>query len=395
MWMTKDAPFLYTKRDVYYFSRRVPEDLKGHYKGQRITISLRTKSKKVARARSISFAAKLDEDWLTLRWKSSDDPLCRFLRHQMSGEIGTPSEGITISEARELYVRAKKEGRSSTFSRGAERGTEYLIGCLGDKPIDAYTRAEVNQFRDALFERGLSKASVKRTFNTVRAIVNFAARESGLKDLRAFSGVFLGDEDTIQTEQRTSIPMDVLEAVQGFCQNIDDEPRWLVALISDTGMRLSEAVGLVREDIELDGDHPHVIVRAHPWRRLKTKGSERVIPLVGMSLWGAKQALEATESAFLFPRYCGHDGNKANSASGALNKWLSPRVPKGCVVHSFRHSLRDRLRTVECPPDIIDRIGGWSVSGIGESYGSGYPLPVTYKWMAKIAATEEAASDCE
>jgi len=62
MWVTKDAPFLYTKRGVYYFSRRVPGDLKCHYKGPRIAISLRTKSKKVARARAISLAAKLDED---------------------------------------------------------------------------------------------------------------------------------------------------------------------------------------------------------------------------------------------------------------------------------------------------------------------------------------------
>ena len=109
---------------------------------------------------------------------------------------------------------------------------------------------------------------------------------------------------------------------------------------------------------------------------------QRVIPLVGASLWAATKAYEAAEGPFLFPRYCGPDGNKANSASGALNKWLSPRVPEGCVVHSFRHSLRDRLRAVECPPDIIDRIGGWAVSGIGESYGDGYPLSVTTRVSA-------------
>ena len=31
----------------------------------------------------------------------------------------------------------------------------------------------------------------------------------------------------------------------------------------------------------------------------------------------------------------------------------------GCVIHSLRHSLRDRLRAIECPADIIDAIGGW------------------------------------
>ncbi len=33
------------------------------------------------------------------------------------------------------------------------------------------------------------------------------------------------------------------------------------------------------------------------------------------------------------PKYCNHEGVKANSASGALNKWLKGRVPDGCVVH--------------------------------------------------------------
>ena len=49
----------------------------------------------------------------------------------------------------------------------------------------------------------------------------------------------------------------------------------------------------------------------------------------------------------------------------AVNKWLKPRLPEGCVVHSFRHSLRDRLRAVQCPLDMIDQIGGWSIAGVG------------------------------
>ena len=36
-----------------------------------------------------------------------------------------------------------------------------------------------------------------------------------------------------------------------------------------------------------------------------------------------------------------------------------------CVTHSFRHSLRDRLRAVQCPSDMIDQIGGWSTAGVG------------------------------
>ena len=41
-------------------------------------------------------------------------------------------------------------------------------------------------------------------------------------------------------------------------------------------------------------------------------------------------------------------------------------------MHSFRHSMRDRLRAVECPSDVIDQIGGWLTQGVGASYGLGH-----------------------
>jgi integrase len=79
----------------------------------------------------------------------------------------------------------------------------------------------------------------------------------------------------------------------------------------------------------------------------------------------------------------------ANSASAALNKWLKPRLPEGCVIHSFRHSLRDRLRAVECPSDIVDAIGGWTTEGIGQRYGKGYDLNVKARWMEMIMAIRD------
>ena len=50
----------------------------------------------------------------------------------------------------------------------------------------------------------------------------------------------------------------------------------------------------------------------------------------------------------------------------------------------FRHSYRDRLSAVECTPDIIDRLGGWSIGGVGEAYGDGYPLDVLIRWAENI-----------
>ena len=196
-----------------------------------------------------------------------------------------------------------------------------------------------------------------------------------------FADVYIPDDDRI--DKRPPIPPKVILQIQKECTVIDDEKRWLVSLISDTGMRLAEAAGLLTSDIKLDEEIPHIKLRRHPWRGLKTKGNEREIPLVGASLWAAKRIVKNGHQ-FAFPVYTNSAKCSANSASAALNKLLKSRTPSGCVIHSFRHSLRDRLRAVECFPDIADAIGGWSNSGVGEKYGSGHGLKAILRYVNKI-----------
>ena len=72
------------------------------------------------------------------------------------------------------------------------------------------------------------------------------------------------------------------------------------------------------------------------------------------------------------------------AASNAVNKWLK-RDCERLTAHCLRHTMRDRLRAVECPMDMIDQIGGWkSVSGIGVSYGRGYGLEQQKGWLAMV-----------
>ena len=72
------------------------------------------------------------------------------------------------------------------------------------------------------------------------------------------------------------------------------------------------------------------------------------------------------------------------STSAALYKWIKTVIGGDYVVHSLRHSLRDRLRAVECPSDIVDQIGGWSSSTVGSSYSKGYSLDILARWMERI-----------
>ena len=88
---------------------------------------------------------------------------------------------------------------------------------------------------------------------------------------------------------------------------------------------------------------------------------------------------------FAFPRYTSPKGCNTNSASAALNKWLKEKLINDYVIHGLRHSFRDRLRAVECPSEIIDQLGGWSLKSVGQGYGRGYELSKLKKWMLKLS----------
>ena len=228
----------------------------------------------------------------------------------------------------------------------------------------------------------MSNSTLKRVFSSVKAIINLFINEYGLEITNPFSKAYL---PSIDSDIRKSIPLEDIRVIQTESKKEDDELRWLLLLLSDSGMRLSEALGLSKDDINLNTNLPHVKLIPHKWRRLKTRNSERCIPLIGASLWASKKILEhQNNSIYAFPRYTSVDNCNANSASAALNKWLKSKLINDYVIHGLRHSFRDRLRAIECPSEIIDQLGGWSLRSIGQGYGKGYELSVLSKWMNQI-----------
>jgi integrase len=219
-------------------------------------------------------------------------------------------------------------------------------------------------------EQKISTSSVARVFASIKVMTNFAINELGLEIRNPFAGMYIPPSDA---QKRHAISIEDIRKVQAECYRQDDELRHIVALISDTGMRLAEAVGLHQEDLVLDADVPHVIVREHAWRPLKTSTSHRLIPLIGASLWAAKR-IKQNSSDYAFPRYTNGIKCNSNSASAALNKWIKQVAGSGNVIHGFRHSFRERLRAVSAPIDMIDQLGGWSLQSFGQGYGDGYSL---------------------
>jgi len=286
-----------------------------------------------------------------------------------------------FSEAVAHCLQLKGVGKAKTFHQAAQRNARLLIDQLGDKPLCDYSTVDAGKVRDALIDRGLSVLSVRRIFATVKAVINLAIAERGLEIRNAFAAIYMLEAES---KRRVSIPLEIIRQIQQSCMEHDDDMKWLIALISDTGMRLAEAAGLQTDELKLDGDIPYVDIKPHPWRSLKTKGSQRQVPLVGAPLWAAQRIRTNASSCFAFPRYTDNTRCNANSASNSLNKWIQANFRDDIVMHGFRHAMRDKPRAVSCPSETIEQIGGWSSGKIGENYGAGFDACSKHNFMTQI-----------
>ena len=74
----------------------------------------------------------------------------------------------------------------------------------------------------------------------------------------------------------------------------------LMPLLGETGCRLAEIVGLRLQDIDLENDL--IQIRPNSARRLKTRNSQRILPLVGYAKLAMEKALTQSDDQYLFPR---------------------------------------------------------------------------------------------
>ena len=207
---TQQAKYLFRKRGVYYFERRVPVELSAHYTSPKIVKSLKTKNLNRANKLARQLACKLDDHWASLRCDLFSSMMSCHQTYVATPPIGAPS--ITIADALSEYLRHRGQGKGDRFKRYAERSVGYLIEFVGSKSLTDYTRADANTLRDALIMRGLVASSIKRNFEVVRSVFNVAAKEAGLDITNPFSRVILSSAPPGRT--RKPIPLDDVRKIQ-------------------------------------------------------------------------------------------------------------------------------------------------------------------------------------
>lgn len=296
--------------------------------------------------------------------------------------IGLP-HALKMSDAYNSYL-ARHSGNVEILRKAnwCFHRWHEIVGNIG---ILNVRRSDIREFIAAELGRGIRTNSIKTEIALFRAAVWSCGEDHDVNLYNPFHRVPIPKLGFDKRRWAPATSQDV-RRIQATCIEKDDDVRWLIALVSDTGARLREIAGMAVSDINLDADIPHLTIQGQPWRQLKTKHSQRQIPLVGVALWGARRVVEnaAPQQAAAFPRYI-KDG-VFHDPSSTLRYWLRTRN-FNYTVHGFRHIFLDRLREAGCPVDVRRVLCGWSPYSFEVRYGYGFSLAKLHDWISRICAS--------
>ena len=117
--------YLIRRNGLFYFSRRVPSDVRSRFNKDRVIVSLHTRSLPKAQRSAAALSDRLERYWDSIRLEIFHT---RELGLSVVREVETSNSHVSVSIKNVLdsYLRLKGSGRSKTFFQGAERVVGYL-----------------------------------------------------------------------------------------------------------------------------------------------------------------------------------------------------------------------------------------------------------------------------
>jgi len=264
------------------------------------------------------------------------------------------------------------------WRNGRIRSVSQFVQVVGDKPVADLTHSDAIEYSEWWRARVVEDEVAAKTANKdmgqlSRMLKDMSIRRRlNLPDL--FKGLHLrGETDKSRLPYEPAFIQNRFLA--GALAGLNEDARFVLYVMIETGLRPSEVVNLRENTIILDAAIPHVRIQADG-RRLKTGDSEREIPLVGVAL----KALSLRPGGL--PKY----RDNATTLSATVNKFLLENgLPptRDHSVYSLRHSFRDRLVAVETPDSLIDSLMGHKT--YKPKYGKGPSLELKLKFLERIA----------
>jgi integrase len=317
------------------------------------------------------------------------DPL--LLKALVNPDADAPK--LSLQDAKNMYARDKRMADNEVVRLDRiTRRLEEALGPLDKVNLEELRRDHGRRYMDLMLKttksdgQPLSVATCSKESKIIAALVNHGMREGDIDTKNPFIGLPWPKDTGPKVNKKLPLPDDLIESVEErLNKGRTEELPVMWRLLKGTGMRLGEVAGLSQEDIVLDTETPHILIRPNSIRDLKTASSNRSVPLAGDALTAAKKALKSVHSGEpVFPRYARDRG--ADAASAALMKAVRAETKdRRLTVHGLRHRVSDKLRDAGAPVEVRHGFLGHSSTAIAEStYGSPRARLVEFaKWAER------------
>jgi integrase/recombinase XerC len=242
------------------------------------------------------------------------------------------------------YLRYQRNASPHTlrnYASDLHQFHHYLTHAPGGEPrpepeLGQIDNLTIREFLGVLYQRRNRKSSAARKLATLRSFMKYLAGQGVIPTNPAKNVASPKQEKHLPEYLTADSVTELLEAPRAF-SDLDIRDQAILELFYATGIRVSELVGLNRDDLDIEGGFVRVLGKGR---------KERIVPFGRKAAEALRAYLEVRHN--LCAKYSGAGETKADTADDAvfLNRRGRRLTTRGVAVIVSRHVARlaQRLR---------------------------------------------------
>lgn len=325
-------------------------------------------------------------------------------------------ESKTFSEV--AAIQSSTKNFAAKTRAKMKRSQALFVQVIGDKDVNQYTKADIRLFLDHLAEqqvgnasnqgRPISQTTIQSYLSGISSPFNFASSRGWLAEGNPTCGMRIEDwrsaPNATEVPKRRRFEVEELNAIFrqpwfAGCKSestsyqpgevfLNDMRYWAPVVALFTGARAAELGGLMLDEIDLDSEAPHILLRCNKYRNTKFKLNRHVPILDALLALGFAEyvtTVRKSGSDRLFPDWNipQQDDSDNTYFNWANTKWIrafnrtiipaalphliKPAVRSPVVFHSFRGAFKFMLLG-HGNPHLANAILGHSQDELDKAY---------------------------
>ena len=291
------------------------------------------------------------------------------------------SEEMTLSSLIDEYLKAINVLNDKKKLYSIKKSLSLLIEICGDKPINSYNINDSNSFKNYFIK--IDKVSTgKRNQSNLQNFFSVIFQKYLIDKKNPFADLKWPKIIVKTSHQKFSD--EELIRIKDFCEKENSFTSCVTGIMLETGCSYSEIIGLESEDVDLNKYNPYFVIRSNSLRQINNIYKRRIMPLVGTSLNKIQKIYKINNKGSLFKEFKDFS-NILELSKFKFEKKLNNELKilsNGKTSISFKYSLIERLKSINCPESVICNLIGMAKKEF--FYSNEVTLDIKSSWLNQI-----------